>query len=237
MTNWLAREELLLKKEGIEKLQNAHVMVIGLGGVGASAVEFLTRAGIGSMTIIDGDTVDLTNINRQLPAMRSTLGKSKVEVVAKRILDINPDLKLTVIDEFIRPERVQELLEIPYNCIVDCIDSITPKLELIRMAMEKNVPLVSSMGAGGKINAESVRTKDISKTFNCMMARTLRKRLKKIGIRKGFLAVYSEELPNEESLELTDGTNFKKSYYGTISYMPALFGIHCASATIRQILE
>lgn len=237
MTNWLAREELLLKKEGIEKLQNANIMVVGLGGVGASAVEFLARAGIGSMTIIDGDTVDLTNINRQLPAMRSTLGKSKVEVVANRLLDINPDLQLTVIKEFVNPERVQELLKTPYDCIVDCIDSISPKLEFIRIALENNIPLVSSMGAGGKMNTELVRTKDISKTFNCMMARTLRKRLKKIGIRKGFLAVYSEELPNGESLELTDGTNFKKSYYGTISYMPALFGIHCASATIRQILE
>lgn len=237
MTNWLAREELLLKKEGIEKLQNANIMVVGLGGVGASAVEFLARAGIGSMTIIDGDTVDLTNINRQLPAMRSTLGKSKAEVVANRLLDINPDLQLTVIKEFVNPERVQELLKTPYDCIVDCIDSISPKLEFIRIALENNIPLVSSMGAGGKMNTELVRTKDISKTFNCMMARTLRKRLKKIGIRKGFLAVYSEELPNGESLELTDGTNFKKSYYGTISYMPALFGIHCASATIRQILE
>lgn len=236
MTDWLAREELLLKKEGIEKLQRANVLIVGLGGVGASAVEFLVRAGIGSMTIIDGDTIDLTNINRQLPAMRSTLGKSKAEIVAQRILDINPNLKLSVIDEFINPERVAALLEEPYDCIVDCIDSISPKIEFIRMALRNNIPLVSSMGAGGKINAELVRTKDISKTFNCMMARVLRKRLKRFGIRKGFLAVYSEELPNGESLELTDGTNFKKSYYGTISYMPALFGIHCASATIRQIL-
>lgn len=237
MTDWLVRTELLIKEEGIQKLQNANILMIGLGGVGATAAEFITRAGIGKMTIVDGDCVDMSNCNRQLPAMHSTLGQPKVAVVGSRLQDINPNLDLTSVQEFIIPERAESLLADPFDYVVDCIDSISPKLHIIAQSLEKKIPLVSSMGAGGKLAASRVQVADISKTYNCMMARTLRKRLKNFGIQKGFKAVFSNELPVEESLQLTDGTEFKKSFYGTISYMPSLFGLYMAETVIRDLLE
>lgn len=237
MTAWLARTELLIKKEGLRKLQNSNVLVIGLGGVGATAAEFIARAGVGEMTIVDGDSIDLTNANRQLPALRSTLGKPKVAVVAERLQDIAAGLKVTELQEFIVPERAKSLLSADFDYVVDCIDSISPKLHIIAACMERKMPLVSSMGAGGKLIAGSVQVTDISKTYNCMMARTLRKRLKKFGIRKGFKAVFSHELPIEDSLQRTDGSDFKKSFYGTISYMPSLFGLHMAETVIRDLLK
>lgn len=237
MTDWLERTELLIKQEGVQKLHNANVLVVGLGGVGAAAAEFIARAGVGKMTIVDGDCVDVSNCNRQLPAMHSTVGQPKVAVVGNRLQDINPDLELTKVQEFIVPERAESLLEEPFDYVVDCIDSISPKLHIIAQSLEKRIPLVSSMGAGGKLDASCVQVADISKTYNCMMARTLRKRLKSFGIRKGFKAVFSKELPVEGSLQLTDGADFKKSFYGTISYMPSLFGLYMAETVVRDLLE
>ncbi len=236
MADWLARTELLIKEEGLRKLQEANVLVVGLGGVGAAAAEFIARAGVGKMTIVDGDSVDISNCNRQLPAMRSTVGKPKVQVVGDRLQDINPDLELTRVQEFIEPERAESLLDEDFDYVVDCIDSISPKLQIIVQSLERKIPLVSSMGSGGKLDASRVRVVDISKTYNCVMARTLRKRLKKFGVRKGFKAVFSTELPITESLQLTDGTGFKKSFYGTISYMPSLFGLHMAETVVRDLL-
>lgn len=237
MTDWLVRTTLLVKDEGIKKLQKANILVVGLGGVGAAAAEFIARAGVGRMTIVDGDIIDVSNINRQLPATHSTVGKSKARVVGEHLKNINPDLNLTEVAEFIVPERAEWLLSEDFDYVVDCIDSISPKLHIIAKAMEQKIPLVSSMGAGGKLKAGQVRVDDISKTYNCMMARTIRKRLKKFGIREGFKAVFSDELPIEGSLQLTDGTDFKKSFYGTISYMPSLFGLHMAETVIRDLLE
>lgn len=237
MKDWLVRTALLIGQEGVQKLQNAEILVVGLGGVGAAAAEFLARAGIGTMTIVDGDKVDISNCNRQLPAMRSTVGQPKVDIVGNRLLDINPDLALTKVQEFIVPERAEHLLSGSFDYVVDCIDSISPKLHIIAQSLEKKIPLVSSMGAGGKLEANKVQVADISKTYNCMMARTLRKRLKKFGIRKGFKAVFSNELAVEGSLQLTDGSDFKKSFYGTISYMPSLFGLHMAETVIRDLLR
>lgn len=235
---WLERTELLIKEEGLKKLSKANVLVIGLGGVGSFAAEFLARAGIGNMTIVDGDTVDITNINRQLPALHSTIGKHKVEVVAERLLDINPELNLIKINEFLNPERMDEVLDSgKFNYILDCIDSITPKLTLIIAAKRRKIKLVSSMGAGGKTDPSKVMVRDISKTQNCFLARQIRKRLKKENINKGFRCVFSNELQQEESLKLTDGANYKRSFYGTVSYIPAIFGLYAASEVINYLLK
>lgn len=235
---WLERTELLIKDDGLEKLRNANLLVVGLGGVGSFAAEFLARAGVGKMTIVDGDIVDITNINRQLPALQSTVGKNKTDVVSERILDINPEIDLTKITEFLNPERMDEILENEkFDYVLDCIDSVSPKLSLIKAARRKKVKIISSMGAGGKMDAGKVLVRDISKTNNCFLAKQIRKRLRKEGINKGFKCVFSTELQNEDSLKLTDGANFKKSFYGTISFMPAIFGIFAAAEAINYLLK
>src|SRR5690606_1564575 len=237
MAQWTERAELLFRTEGLEKLKNAHVLIVGLGGVGSFAAEFIARSGVGKMTIVDGDVVDITNINRQLPALHSTVGQPKVDIVGDRLMDINPDLKLIRLKEFLSPERAYELVSSEYDYVLDCIDSITPKLNLIIASKRKKVKLVSSMGAGGKVDASKVQLADISKTRNDYFAKTIRKRLKKDRITKGVKVVYSSELQNPDSLRMTDGQNFKKSFYGTSSYMPGLFGLFCAEAAIRGILN
>ena len=238
MTDWLQRSELLVKKEGLETLKNAKVLVVGLGGVGSFAAEFLARAGVGNMTIVDGDIVDITNINRQLPALHSTVGKDKVEIVAERILDINPEINLVKIIEFLSPERMDEILEsIHFDYVLDCIDSVSPKLALIKACRRRKIKIVSSMGAGGKMDPSKVMVRDLSKTNNCFFFFFIRKRLKKEGITKGFRCVFSTEIQNESSLKLTDGSNYKKSFYGTISYMPALFGLNAAAEVINFLLK
>lgn len=235
---WLERTELLVKAEGLHKLQNTHILVVGLGGVGSFAAEFIARAGVGKMTIVDGDVVDITNINRQLPALHSTIGEPKVQVVSKRLLDINPELHLTSINQFLHPEDISELLDKEkFDYILDCIDSVSPKLELIKAARKRKIKLISAMGAGGKTDPSKVMVRDISKTNNCFLAKQIRKRLKKENIHKGFRCVFSNEIQDEDSLKLTDGTQFKKSFYGTISFMPAIFGLYVASEAIQNILK
>ncbi|MBA0883108.1 tRNA threonylcarbamoyladenosine dehydratase [Flavobacterium undicola] len=237
MAEWTERAELLFRKEGLEKLQNAHILVVGLGGVGSFAAEFLARAGVGKMTIVDGDVVDITNINRQLPALHSTIGQAKITIVGDRLMDINPALQLIRVQEFLSPERAFEIVTKDFDYVLDCIDSITPKLNLIVGAKKKGVKIVSNMGAGGKMIASKVVVKDISKTEVCPLAKVVRKRLKKMGVNKGVKAVFSLEKPDEGSLKMTDGSNFKKSFYGTNSYMPGLFGLHAAETVIRYILK
>ncbi|MBN9311570.1 MAG: tRNA threonylcarbamoyladenosine dehydratase [Chryseobacterium sp. 39-10] len=236
--NWLERTELLIKENNLEKLRNARVMVIGLGGVGSFAAEFLARSGVGSMTIVDGDVVDETNINRQLPALHSTIGQSKVELMAQRLLDINPHLLLTKRNEFLNPENMVEILDSqPFDYVLDCIDSVTPKITLIKTARRKKIKIVSCMGAGGKLDPAKVMVRDISKTHNCYLAKQVRKRLKKDHINKGVRCVFSNEIQNEESLKMTDGTNFKRSFYGTISFMPAIFGLYAAAEVINYLIK
>lgn len=235
--NWLQRTELLVGDDGIKKLSNKHVLVVGLGGVGAYAAEMICRAGVGKMTIIDGDVVDTTNRNRQLPALLSNVGKSKSEVMANRLKDINPELELIVFHEFIRDERTNEILEMDrYDYVVDAIDTLAPKTFLITGCVERNLPIVSSMGAGGKFDPGMIKVADLSKTYNCKLARMLRKRLNKLGVRKGVRAVFSPEEIEMERVVLEESQN-KKSVVGTISYMPAVFGCFCASVVIRDLVE
>ena len=237
-SEWLQRTKLLVKEEGIERLQNANILIVGLGGVGSFAAEFLVRSGIGNLTIVDGDTVDITNINRQLPALNSTIGKNKTDVVAERILDINPKLNLKKIYEFLEPERMDEILtQEKFDYVLDCIDSLSPKLALIITCKRKKIKLVSAMGAGGKTDPSKVMVRDISKTNNCFLAKQIRKKLKKEQIHKGFRCVFSTEIQDENSLKMTDGSNYKKSFYGTISYMPAIFGLYAAAEVIRFLLK
>jgi tRNA A37 threonylcarbamoyladenosine dehydratase len=235
MTDWLTRTELLLDEEKLKKLKNSSVLVVGLGGVGSWAAEMICRAGVGSITIVDGDNVHPTNRNRQLPALKSTEGLAKAEVMGQRILDINPDIKLTVIQEYIKDDRMIEILSMNYDYVVDAIDTLSPKIFLIFHSLQRNLPLVSSMGAGGKFDPARVNISDISETTDCSLARILRKRLHRLGIREGFTAVYSTEVIDKEKIIATNGEQNKASIVGTISYMPAAFGIACASVVLRDL--
>lgn len=234
--NWNTRTELLLGADRMERLAHSHVLVVGLGGVGAYAAEQICRAGIGRMTIVDADIVNESNINRQLPALHSTLGMPKAEVVARRLLDINPELELTVLNEFLRDERTEEILsEATYDFIVDAIDSLSPKVYLLFHAYNRKIPIVSSMGAGAKTDPSQVRIADISKTSNCALAKAVRKRLRGMGISKGIPAVFSTEMANPDAIIEIDNEQCKRSTAGTVSYMPAIFGCYLASYVINQL--
>ena len=235
MEEWQERTRLLLGEEKLARLAAAHVWVVGLGGVGAYAAEMIARAGVGRMTVADADTVSLTNINRQLVALRSTVGRPKAEVLAERLRDINPQLELRVVCRYIRDEETDLLLDAArYDYAVDAIDTLSPKLALICGCLLRDIPLVSSMGAGAKTDPTRMEIADISKTHHCPLAHMLRKRLHKAGIRSGFRAVFSPEPVREGALVACDEPN-KKSNVGTISYLPALLGIGCASVVIRDL--
>lgn len=237
-SNWLERTKLLIGNKNQTKLKHAHILIVGLGGVGSFAAEFITRAGIGKLTIVDGDVVDITNVNRQLPALNSTVDKSKVDIVGDRLIDINPSLRLRRVNEFLEPERIRALLESEkFDFVMDCIDSLKPKEELIFWCKRLNIKVISSMGAGGKLDPSKVMVRDLSKTYNCMLAQKLRKRLKKRLVDKGVRAVFSSEQQIPDSLQLVENGAFKKSFYGTISYMPALFGLYAASDVIRYLMK
>jgi tRNA A37 threonylcarbamoyladenosine dehydratase len=237
MANWLQRTELLIGEEGLKTLKNAHVLVVGLGGVGAYAAEQICRAGVGTMTIVDGDVVEETNRNRQLPALKSNEGRPKAEILADRFRDINPDILLHVFNHYLEHDEITNLLEAnTYDFVVDAIDTLSPKTFLIAKTLEFGYPLVSSLGAGGKFDPSKVEVTDISKTYNCKLAKKLRKRLTRMGISKGFKVVFSSELVDIEKVILVKGKN-KASTVGTISYMPPIFGCFCASVVIRGLLQ
>jgi tRNA threonylcarbamoyladenosine dehydratase len=236
MTDWLARTEMLVGEQGIAKLRSSSVLVVGLGGVGSWAAEMICRSGVGSMTIADGDTVHLTNRNRQLPALNSTEGLPKAEVMAERLRQINPDINLTVVNEYLKDERMTEILDAGFDHVVDAIDTLSPKIFLIHHSLSRKFRVVSSMGAGGKFDPEQIKICDISETTDCSLARILRKRLHKLGIRDGFTAVYSPEPVDRSRIVRVEGERNKASVVGTISYMPAAFGIACASVVIRNLL-
>lgn len=233
---WLERTELLLGSDKLNMLRTANVLVVGIGGVGAYAAEMIVRSGVGRMTIADADSVSLSNINRQLVALHSTVGRAKCDILAERLMDINPELQLTTVNRFIKDSETDALLDSDkFDYVVDAIDTLSPKLALIKGALDRGIPLVSSMGAGAKTDPTLLEIKDISKTHHCPLAHMLRKRLHKIGIRRGFKAVFSPEAVREGAMLLCEEQN-KKSNVGTISYIPALFGIGCASVVIRGLI-
>ena len=237
MEAWKERTELLVGAEGLERLFESSVAVIGLGGVGAYAAEMLCRAGVGHLILLDSDVVSESNKNRQLIALDSTIGKPKSAVLAERLKDINPDVRLTLINCYLEEGGIQQLLgEYKVDFLVDAIDTLAPKIALIRYCVESGIPHVSSMGAGAKFDATAVRLADLSKSYNCPLAYILRKKLRKVGISKGFKVVFSEELPRREAIVAVEERN-KKSNVGTISYLPAVFGCVCAQAAVEHLLK
>ncbi|MEA1874780.1 MAG: tRNA threonylcarbamoyladenosine dehydratase [Bacteroidota bacterium] len=235
-TNWQNRTELLIGKESVLKLNQTHIFIAGLGGVGSWAAEHLIRAGIGEITIVDADIITESNLNRQLLALHSTVGMNKVDVMKRRLTDINPNLIVHAQKEFLSETNREKLLSGTYDYVLDCIDTLTPKINIITFCLEKELPLISSLGSGAKMDPLAVKISDISKSHNCMLGRMLRKRLHKLGIYKGFKVVFSDELPNKEAVILEKGLN-KKSNAGTISYLPAIFGSMMAGEVIQNILK
>lgn len=240
---WFARTEQLIGAEGLARLRASRVVVCGLGGVGAFAVEALARAGVGHLRLIDHDVVNASNLNRQILALRSTLGRPKAEVAAERVRDINPECDLDVRRAFLNGDSVAELLEPPLDVVVDAIDSVNAKAGLIQAARERGLPVVSSMGAGGRRDGSRILVGDLSETDVCPLAAIMRKRLKRRGVRSGVRCVYSLEpcrndlLPDPVDVEAHDGPGRKRTPLGTLSYMPALFGLRVAEEVIRIILD
>jgi len=238
MSHWLDRTVLLLGKENLTKLSRSHILIIGLGGVGAYAAEQLVRSGIGNLTIVDGDHIHITNINRQLPATQSNIGISKLEILNQRFLDINPEININSINRYIEDSEMEKLiLSNNFDYVIDAIDTLSPKIRLIKSCMENKIPLVSSMGAGAKIDPSKVTISDISKSYNDRLAFVVRKTLRKHKIYKGFKVVFSSELVKKEAVISVDDEKNKRSTVGSISYLPAIFGIFCASHVIRSLCE
>jgi tRNA A37 threonylcarbamoyladenosine dehydratase len=219
MNKWLERTELILGEVEMKRLQQAHVLIVGLGGIGSFAAEFIARSGVGQLTIIDGDVFDITNKNRQLTALDSTIGLNKA------------------LEEFVMPERVWEILnEYKPDYVMDCIDSLSPKIEWIAACKRLKIRIISHLGAGGKTDPSKVKVSSLVQSHNCKLGLQVKKRLKKRGIGfKSVRCVFSEEQQQKDSLKMTDGTNFKRSFYGTVSYMPALFGLMGAADVIRYL--
>ena len=236
MEDWKQRTRLLLGEEKMERMQQAHVLVVGLGGVGAYAAEMICRAGVGRMTIVDADTVQPTNINRQLPALHSTMGKEKAEVLAARFKDINPDIQLTVLPVFLKDDNIPELLDAArYDFIVDAIDTLAPKCYLIAEALKRHIKIVSSMGAGAKSDITQIRFADIWDTYHCGLSKAVRKRLQKLGIKRKLPVVFSTEQADPKAVLLTEDEQNKKSTCGTVSYMSAVFGCYLAEYVIKRL--
>ena len=233
---WMSRTQLLLGDEPIEALMQKNVLVVGLGGVGGICAEMIARAGVGKMTIADADVVDLSNCNRQIPALHSTAGKPKATVLAERLKDINPNIELTVLELYIRDEITNELLDKGnFDYAVDCIDTLSPKCFFIKACIDRNIPIISSMGAGGKINPLKVTVTDISKTHQCNLAFYVRRKLRTLGIKNGVDVVFSAEEVDQAKIIVSEKAHPKKSLIGTISYMPAIFGCVAASVVIRNL--
>ena len=219
-----SRTEILLGKEAVEKLQNAHVAVFGVGGVGGYVVEALARSGIGTLTLVDNDKVSLSNINRQIIALHSTIGKYKTEVAKARIADINPNANVYTRELFVLPETIEEIDFSGFDYVVDAIDTVRGKLAIIQSAKEKNIPVISAMGAGNKLNATAFCVKDISKTSGCPLARVMRRELKKRNI-ENVKVVYSEEEPKKSE----DGV------VGSVAFVPSVAGLIVAGEVIKDL--
>ena len=219
------------------RLQQCSVLVVGVGGVGAYAAEMLVRAGVGKMTIIDSDSVSQSNINRQLVALHSTVGEVKVEVLARRLKDINPTLQLTLLHSYLAVEDVEALLQGEYDFVVDAIDTVAPKVELLSVCMRQKIAVVSSMGAGARLDPTCIRYADISETEHCGLARAVRTRLRKMGIKGKLPVVFSTEIPRSDAVVEVSGERNKRTTVGTVSYMPAMFGCYLAAYVIRRLTQ
>ncbi|MBI9034651.1 MAG: tRNA threonylcarbamoyladenosine dehydratase [Bacteroidales bacterium] len=234
---WLSRTHLLMGDEKLNCLKNAHVLVVGIGGVGGYACEQIARAGVGAITIVDKDTVSESNINRQLIALHSTIHKDKVEVMADRLRNINPNIKLTIIKEFLRDEMTDQVLETPFDYVVDAIDTMTPKINLIAKTLKKGYPLVSSFGAGGRMDPSMIKVAPVEKSHGDKLGFHVRKRLHRMGIHTGFQVVFSDEQVPENAWYVGEGEQNKKAVVGTVSYMPPVFGCMLASVVIRDLVK
>ncbi len=232
---WQERTIQLLGEKKFSRLQDANVLVAGLGGVGSMAAEMICRSGIGKMTILDGDTVQAGNLNRQLLATHSSLNRGKAEVMGERLRDINPGLELTILDEFIKEERIPEILQSPFDYVVDAIDTFSPKLYLIYHAVNRGLKLASSMGSGGKVDPAQIAVADFGDTYKCRLAYLLRKKLRKMGVHGGFKVVFSPEQVSKEAIIPVEDEPNKRSTVGTNSYIPAIFGCTLASIVIRDL--
>ena len=234
--NWQNRTELLAGKENLQKLAGSHILIVGLGGVGGYAAEQLCRAGTGSLTLVDNDIVQLSNINRQIIAFKETEGKRKTEALQERLKQINPEINLTLITEFIDNSNL-DVLGGEYDYVIDAIDTLTPKVALLEWCIKQKLNVVSAMGAGGKLDPTKIEITDISKSHHCKLAYNVRKYLHRKGIFKGITTVFSpEEIPDHAIIE-TNGEGNKRSIVGSISYMPAVFGCYCASVVIRHLIS
>lgn len=233
-----SRTSLLLGPERMEHLQHSHVLVVGLGGVGGYAVEMLCRSGVGELTMVDADTVQQSNINRQLIATQKTVGVSKAKLWEERLRSINPDIVLHTREIFIRDEITETLLaESKYDFVVDAIDTLSPKVNLIKSLQTLRIPFVSAMGAGAKMDPTMIRIGRMDRAKNCTLARFIRKRLRKLDVPLNFTVVYSEELPDDGAVIPAEGEQNKKSTAGTIAYMPAVTGCYCAHVAVRHLVE
>jgi len=235
---WMSRTQLMLGDEKLTNLMNKNVLIIGLGGVGGICAEMIVRAGVGKLTIVDNDRVDASNINRQIQALHSTVDQPKAKILAARLLDVNPELDLTVHEMYIKDEITTELLNSAnWDYVVDCIDTLSCKVFLIKKCLDLKLPIVSSMGAGGKVDPSQIIVTDISKTYVCNLARYVRKRLQSLGVKKGLKVVFSPEKADQDKIIMTEKAFPKKSIIGTLSYMPAMFGCTVASVVIQDLME
>lgn len=230
--DWMSRTVQLLGEDKTRRLNEAHVLVAGMGGVGSMAAEMLVRAGVGKMTLVDNDIVQSTNINRQLPALHSTLGNQKVKIMEHRLKDINPEIGIRTMQTYINEDSLDGILATPYDFVVDAIDTLTPKILFIESVYKRGIPLASSMGSGGKTDPTRISITDFGKTYNCKLAYLLRKKLRKRGISKGFRVVFSTELVDKKHLITTENEPNKKSIPGTVSYIPAIFGCMLSSIVV-----
>ncbi|MBD0400366.1 ThiF family adenylyltransferase [Flammeovirga sp. EKP202] len=239
MGHWQERTELLIGQDGIQKLGSKHVLIVGVGGVGGFAAEAIARAGVGKITIVDGDVVDESNRNRQIAALISTTAKPKASVIGDRIKDINPDVVLDIKETYLEDEAAihQLLEEYDYDYVVECIDTLTPKVALLSACMEKKIKVISSMGAGGRMDPSQTKVGRLRDTYNCLLAKQVRKRIPQKSFRRKIKCVFSPELIDKNKVVTVEGVKHKASTIGTISYMPAVFGLTVASVAIRDLLK
>lgn len=237
-TGIFERTSILLSEEKLKKLKNARILLAGLGGVGSYAAEALARAGVGNLTFIEHDVVSASNLNRQLVALHSTINIKKSKVMLERIKDINPKCNVKILDQFIRPDDMELIFDQPYDYVIDAIDSLSCKVSFVKTAHEKGYKVISSMGAGGKVDPTKIKVTDIYKTSVCKLARVMRTRLRRQRVKKGILAVYSTETPLPPlPPEPVMGHGRPRAVNGTISYLPSIFGLTAAGIVIQELIK